>query len=129
MDVGTLLVRHDAASAAAVRRQVAADLTTRSLTADSVDDVLLVISELVGNAITHAADSGELDVVWQLEGDTVTVRVSDDSTDLPQLKHVDASATNGRGLAIVAAIAQDWGVHRRRGGKQVWARVPVHHLA
>ena len=126
MDVGTLLVRHHPASAAVVRREVAADLHAHAVTPDSVDDVVLVISELVGNAVTHSGD-GDLDVAWTVEDDVVIVRVHDASPEAPQLRHVDASSTNGRGLAIVAALALEWGSHRVGNGKQVWARVPVRH--
>lgn len=127
MDVGTLLVRHDPASAGLVRREVAADLTAQDITRDSVDDVVLVISELVGNAVTHAKDDGDLDVAWQLENGTVIVRVHDNSPELPLLRHAESTATGGRGLAIIEALAQEWGVHHAGHGKQVWARVPVRH--
>lgn len=98
MRVGLLLVRHDPASAAVVRSELAADLQARSLTQESVDDVLLVASELVGNAVVHghAVANGALDVGWDVEDDVVIVRVND-----------------------------DWGVHRAARGKQVWAPVPV----
>lgn len=131
MDVGLLLVRHDPASAAMVRREIAADLTAQSITPDSVDDVVLVASELVGNAVVHADadDEGNLDVGWQLEDGTVIVRVHDAGVGQPQLKQIDDAATSGRGLAIVAAIAADWGVHPVGRGKQVWARVSVHHAS
>ncbi|MGI8677975.1 MAG: ATP-binding protein [Jatrophihabitans sp.] len=124
-----LLVRHDPSSAAQVRREIAADLTAHAITRDSVDDVVLVASELVGNAVVHAqADAqGNLDVAWQLEDGTVIVRVNDCGAGLPRRKQVGDDATSGRGLAIVAAIAADWGVQRAGCGKQVWARVPVDH--
>lgn len=124
--MGMLLISHDPASAAEVRREVAADLRAQSLTPDSVDDVVLVISELVGNAVTHSDDYGDLDVAWELQDGTVLVRVNDSGMGQPQRKHVDEHAISGRGLAIVAAIAADWGVARAGCGKQVWARVPVH---
>lgn len=127
ISVGMLLVRHDPASAAVVRNEIAADLTTHSLTQDSVDDVLLVASELVGNAVVHAEPVADdsLDVGWDVEDGVVTVRVNDGSDEQPRRKDVSASALGGRGLAIVAAIAADWGVQSAAGGKQVWARVPV----
>ena len=125
MSVGTLLVRHDPASAAIVRREITADLVAQSVTRDSVADVVLVASELVGNAVTHCADTNDLDIAWDVQGNVVTVRVKDGSDDQPSRRTATTSATNGRGLAIVAAIAAEWGVQRADPGKQVWARVPV----
>lgn len=130
--MGMLRVRHEATSAAEVRHAIVADLHERELTRDSLDDVALVVSELVGNAVTHVVDSGDLDVEWQLsdvgEHSFVLVRVQDSSTERPQLQRVDTTSTNGRGLAIVAALATDWGVRELAHGKQVWAQVPVRRV-
>ncbi len=124
MGVGTLLVRHDPASAAVVRQRVAEDLIDAAVTRNSVDDVVLVISELVGNAVTHSVAS-DLDIAWQIDGQSVVVRVHDASPALPRMKRVTPSATSGRGLAIVDAIALEWGTRPTATGKQVWARIPV----
>jgi two-component sensor histidine kinase len=127
MSLATLAVRHDATSAALVRHSIADDLATRAVAPDSIDDVVLVASELVGNAVLHAAASydHELDVSWDVESDTVVVQVLDGSADLPRQRSTNESETGGRGLAIVAALAVDWGVRRNERGKQVWARVPI----
>lgn len=126
MGVGMLCVRHDVSSAAVVRREIAADLRERSVTADSVHDVVLVVSELVGNAVVHAEHDADLDVAWDLDGDTVIVRVQDGSDVAPQPRDAASDATNGRGLAIVAALSAEWGVQRAARGKLVWAKVPIH---
>jgi anti-sigma regulatory factor (Ser/Thr protein kinase) len=125
--MGLLCVRHDAASAAVVREQISVDLAARSVTRDSVEDVLLVATELVGNAVVHSPDAGDLDVAWDVDGATVIVRVHDGSSVEPQRRTAGRDASNGRGLAIVAAIANEWGVNHVARGKQVWARVPVCH--
>ncbi|GAB2473346.1 ATP-binding protein [Jatrophihabitans fulvus] len=125
--MGSLRVRHDATSAGEVRRKIAADLAARSVTPDAIDDVVLVASELVGNAVTHAAEHGSLDVAWQLEDSTVIVRVRDGSSEQPHVRTVPETSPNGRGLAIVAAVAVEWGVQPLTDGKQVWARVPVRY--
>ncbi|MBE7187332.1 ATP-binding protein [Jatrophihabitans endophyticus] len=126
MSVGMLCVRHDASSAAVVRREIAADLSARSVTADSVDDVVLVVSELVGNAVVHSAPASDLDVAWDVEDHLVIVRVKDHSERAPHPRDASDDATSGRGLAIVAALSAEWGVQRATRGKQVWAKVPVH---
>lgn len=126
MSVGTLTVQHDVASAAVVRHSIADDLVGNGVHRDSIDDVVLVASELVGNAVVHTgAQPDELAVSWEIEPVTVVVRVTDTSPTLPRPSSADPNRPGGRGLAIVAAIASDWGVQRSRQGKQVWARVPV----
>ena len=123
--MGLLCVRHDPSSAALVRQHISTDLVARCITQDSVADVLLVATELVGNAVVHSSDVGDLDVAWDLDDGTVIVRVNDGSAAEPSPRHAGSTATNGRGLAIVAAIANEWGVNHIGQGKQVWARVPV----
>ena len=127
MGVGTLAVRHDPTSAALVRHSIADDLAGNGIDSDSIDDVVLVASELVGNAVTHASAGFErgLDVTWDVERDAVVIRVLDGSPDLPRQRSTDATATSGRGLTIVAALADDWGVRRNEHGKQVWARIAI----
>ena len=126
MSVGTLDVRHDATSAAVVRHSIADDLAGNGVTRDSIDDVVLVASELVGNAVVHTGVREEqLAVSWEIEPVTVVVRVTDASPTMPRPSSADPNRPGGRGLAIVAAIASDWGVQCSRQGKQVWARVPV----
>jgi anti-sigma regulatory factor (Ser/Thr protein kinase) len=129
MALGVLAVRHDPASAALVRRSIADDLSAHDVAPDRIDDVVLVASELVGNAVVHASAGfdDELGVTWDLEPEAVVVRVQDGSDALPRQRSTNQSDTGGRGLAIVAALALDWGVRRTDHGKQVWARVPVTH--
>lgn len=124
--MGLLAVSHEPASAAVVRHSIADDLAHREIAAQSVEDVVLVASELVGNAVLHAApNDGDLDISWDVEVDAVVIRVLDGSTDLPRQRTSSSRESGGRGLSIVAAIALDWGVRRTTHGKLVWARVPV----
>ncbi|WP_375477956.1 ATP-binding protein [uncultured Jatrophihabitans sp.] len=129
--MGELAVRHEAASAGVVRSAIAADLTRRSIAPDTVDDVLLVASELVGNAVVHTGPTwdgdvaSELDVFWDVTSDAVVVQVLDSSADAPRPRVASNTSTSGRGLAIVAALADAWGVEPAGEGKQVWARVPL----
>jgi anti-sigma regulatory factor (Ser/Thr protein kinase) len=131
--VGTLLVQGRAEGAAAVRENIADDLRGR-VAPDSVDDVLLVATELVSNAVRHggadllASGWPAFDVTWQLRRDHVMVGVEDPSPQLPRVMPPDNLRPSGRGMAIVSALAADWGVRSRRAGKQVWARIPVHRL-
>jgi anti-sigma regulatory factor (Ser/Thr protein kinase) len=125
--VGVLAVSHVPASAAMVRRTIAEDLTNRAVQEESIEDVVLVASELVGNALVHVPDGegADLGVSWDVDADAVTVRVLDDSPDLPRRRSTNETDTRGRGLSIVAALALDWGVRRTERGKLVWARVPI----
>jgi anti-sigma regulatory factor (Ser/Thr protein kinase) len=125
--VGVLAVNHEPASAATVRHSIADDLASRDIDPQCVDDVVLVAGELVGNAVVHADSrrGHDLDVSWDIQADAVVVRVLDDSPDLPRRRASTERVGGGGGLAIVAAIALDWGVRRTDKGKLVWARVPI----
>lgn len=123
--MGALAVRHDPTSAALVRHSIADDLAAESLSADSIADVVLVASELVGNAVRHtAASADDLGISWEVEDDAVTVRVTDPS-DVPPRPRPANDYYGGRGLPIIAAIATEWGVRPLPAGKEVWARVAV----
>jgi len=90
-----------------------------------------VASELVGNAIRHtdAGESATLDVSWDVDGSGVRVCVGDPSDQQPQVRNVGADEPSGRGLKIVDAMSDKWGVERGHRGKTVWAHVPLHRPA
>lgn len=128
--MGAVAVRHDPTSAAIVRHSIAKDLEGRGISRDSIDDVVLVASELVGNAVIHAtapgpAMSAPLDIGWEIAPEFVLLHVGDGSSVMPMPRPGTLDQTCGRGLAIVAAIAQDWGVDRTSFGKQVWAKIAI----
>jgi serine/threonine-protein kinase RsbW len=126
--VGALLVRHEPASAALVRHELVEDLERQNIAADSIDEVALVASELVGNAVRHAPPSspdGTIDVRWDVDDSRVTLRVRDPSDVKPKPRQPRVDEAGGRGLTIVAAMAEDWGYRPVDSGKKVWARIPV----
>jgi anti-sigma regulatory factor (Ser/Thr protein kinase) len=85
--------------------------------------VLLVVSELLANAVQHAAHSVELRVEFH-DGYT-RIDVLDDGDGWPRLHHVEPlSESGGRGLEIVDRLSSTWGVEDLIPGKQVWSIVP-----
>jgi PAS domain S-box-containing protein len=82
----------------------------------------LAVSELVTNAILHAATAVELSV--DVTVDAVTVTVRDWHPRLPTQRHWGETATTGRGLGLVASITDDYGVDPLQPtGKAVWFRI------
>lgn len=139
-------------AAAAARRFAAAQCARWDLDALS-EDAVLTLSELVTNAVVHAASP--ITVTMSLVGTYLEVAVSDDSPRAPILRparldldadirtlidrepHESAEATpprglyigpagsiaGGRGMLIVDALADEWGVAARARGKEVWFRL------
>jgi two-component sensor histidine kinase len=110
------------ASVRAARRMVASALEDDGFTGDR-DTVLLLVSELVTNAVRHAATP--FDVTVQVEGNEVTVAVVDhDRTHRPQVQNPPPEATSGRGLRIVQELSSSWGTESLGGDlKRVWFRL------
>lgn len=86
------------------------------------DVALLLTSEIVTNAILYAGS--EIELVVEVSGGVVRVEVVDANEDAPRVRRVDITATSGRGLALVDALASSWGVERiPSDGKRVWFEV------
>ena len=79
----------------------------------------VLVSELVSNAVLHAATPAE--VVVTSTGDGVRVEVHDASPRMPVRKHYSALSGTGRGLLLVERMASQWGAEPTAGGgKVVW---------
>ncbi len=87
------------------------------------DRLSLIASELVTNAIVHAGSDIEVRIVIDLRD--VVLEVIDDAAGRPRPTGPSTSQTSGRGLILVAALADAWGVAEVEGGvgKMVWTRV------
>lgn len=100
---------------------------------DDVEGVtVLLVSELMINAVTHARTTVDLEVA--IADGVVEVGVGDrDGRGVVELRarnrlpHVvsDWHAENGRGLFLVDALSTEWGIEQLEGGKHVWFRRPV----
>jgi anti-sigma regulatory factor (Ser/Thr protein kinase) len=106
------------AAVPAARRQVQAAIRAWAVPADPAD-VALLTSELVTNAVRHAAGPVVTLVVSCSPGQ-VRVDVHDTSSVLPATADVPADAESGRGLHLVASLAREWGFYRTPAGKAVY---------
>ncbi|GGN31372.1 hypothetical protein GCM10012285_01050 [Streptomyces kronopolitis] len=105
------------------RRFTARTLRSWGVT-DEVDVALLVVSELVTNAIAHTQGEVRLDLT--LAADRLRVAVNDASPRAPaKPASVDWEATGGRGLLLVEAMSASWGSVPLSGGKQVWSEISL----
>ncbi|MEU4849514.1 SpoIIE family protein phosphatase [Streptomyces gilvosporeus] len=105
------------------RRFTARTLRSWEVTQE-MDVALLVVSELVTNAIAHTQGEVRLDLT--LAADRLRIAVNDASPRAPvKPGSVDWEATGGRGLLLVEAMSLVWGSVPLSGGKQVWSEIAV----
>jgi len=107
----------EASSASAARRFVATELGRAGLDG-LADTALLLVSELVANAVLHAHT--HLVLVVRVDVERVRVEVHDGGPGAPVPKRYSALSGTGRGLVLVEALADGWGVEPTDGGKFVW---------
>ncbi|MFD3911184.1 ATP-binding protein [Streptomyces sp. NPDC058603] len=90
---------------------------------DHLDDVLLVVSEIVTNAVRYGTEPGDsLRIVLDTAPGRVLVEVHDTRRRPPHFKPESEERQRGRGMFIVDALAE-WGVRDRPFGKVVWAAI------
>ncbi len=86
-------------------------------------DVVVVVSELVSNALRHGTVPHELrlrEACGQLY-----VEVRDANPTIPHLRPAELLDEKGRGLHLVEALSQRWGARRTETGKSVWCQFPL----
>jgi anti-sigma regulatory factor (Ser/Thr protein kinase) len=98
-----------------------------------LDDTLLLLSEVVTNAITHSdsahSRSGQVTVQITRLGTTVQVEVADagSSTTTPAVRTPALADDGGRGLWLVDTLADEWGFQHDETGGLVWFRLTEHN--
>ncbi|MER5855887.1 SpoIIE family protein phosphatase [Streptomyces sp. NPDC059688] len=135
-DVALLLMRFDGMAVRPLREswtvwrvpeavRHARRFTRRTLRAwgverDTLDAALLVVSELVTNALVHTGGPVRLDM--SLVNHRLRLAVADSSPRSPMKPaSIGWEATGGRGILLVEAVSAAWGTIPVSGGKQVWA--------
>ncbi|MGW6491108.1 SpoIIE family protein phosphatase [Streptomyces sp. NPDC055056] len=86
--------------------------------APTADDARLLLSEILTNAVQHA--HGPIGLHVCRTPTELTVEISDQSTHLPRPRAATEDEESGRGLILVRALADDWGVRPTEAGKTTW---------
>ncbi|MFD8705905.1 ATP-binding protein [Kitasatospora sp. NPDC059648] len=105
-------------------RSRAAELAKEWELQSRADDVQLILSEVLTNAVRHGAGR-QVTVLYRLDTARLRVEVRDQGDALPCQRSVDGEAEDGRGLTIVERLASRWGVDERVIGKAVWFEIDV----
>jgi len=108
------------ASVARARTQVR-ELLRATDREDLTDTAVLLVSELVTNALLHAGT--EIDLAAAVDPTGLRVEVGDGSVHLPARRAYGPTAGTGRGLLMLESAVDDWGVTRHPHGKTVWFHV------
>ncbi|WP_124269169.1 ATP-binding protein [Streptomyces sp. ADI96-02] len=130
----SMAVPHGPAGVGQARHRMREQLRGNGVSDAVVDDAVLILSELLSNAYRHGrplgrhTDVGEGDVLagWRVEpGGGLTVEVTDGGGPTrPVPSTPSVTARGGRGLTIIGALAQEWGVRDDSSGEvTVWALV------
>lgn len=104
-------------------RELVREVFARSTVDVDEDTVLLLVSEVVTNAVLHARTPISLDVT---SGDgVVRVEVGDASPVAPQVRHYSIWSATGRGLRLLDRLASRWGIEHSdaAAAKVVWFEV------
>jgi anti-sigma regulatory factor (Ser/Thr protein kinase) len=119
---------HDAATSSEGRswaRRTLPEILTSEPRRDLYDDMDLVFTELLSNAVRHGGGLREAQL--SITGEHLRLLAADNDPRSPALRAHRVDQPNGRGMHLIQAIADAWGVHRDRTaiGKQVWADLRI----
>lgn len=120
-------VPHERTGVRIARHAFADQLAAAGVPPADREDAMLVLSELVSNAVKHAAPlpSGEISVRWQVADDMLHIQITDGGgATRPHSSVPVLSALGGRGLHIVRTVSTQWGITEDHDTVTVWAEVP-----
>jgi anti-sigma regulatory factor (Ser/Thr protein kinase) len=91
-----------------------------------IDAAQLCVSELVSNVINHVGIGTPTTLVVSMSGSRVRIEVRDpDTRALPTLLDAALDAESGRGMALVSAVTDRWGVQLQADQKVTWCELPT----
>jgi hypothetical protein len=110
-------------SVPAARHWATAQAHDAGVPAPLIQIVELLISELVANAVVHAA-SPDITLHVVTDGHRFTAAVTDSSNDLPVTRTTGADTPGGQGIRLIELLATTWGTDTHpSGGKTIWFTV------
>ncbi|GAA4231136.1 anti-sigma regulatory factor (Ser/Thr protein kinase) [Streptosporangium album] len=115
---------------APVARQWVRHLLAGKVAEAALDDVMLLLSEVVTNAVVHSdsshSPSGSVTVCLAAGDGRLHIEVIDDGSagSIPFVRASDPDSDGGRGLLLVDLIATDWGAHHDQSSTVVWFHLP-----
>lgn len=93
----------------------------------TAETAVLLLSELVTNAVCHGRvpPGRRVGTRFTLEAGCLRIKVADANDDRPRPRTAGEDDEDGRGLALVDALADAWGTYRRANGigKCVWVEI------
>ncbi|MCX4699500.1 ATP-binding protein [Streptomyces sp. NBC_01352] len=129
----SMAVPHGPAGVGKARHRMRTQLRRGGVSEAVIDDAVLILSELLSNACKHGrplgdalAGDGDVRAAWRVDtGGRLTVEVTDGGGPTrPAPATPSVTAHGGRGLNIITALADDWGVRdETRGEVTVWVVV------
>ncbi|GHF23538.1 hypothetical protein GCM10010359_27130 [Streptomyces morookaense] len=93
---------------------------------DLADDTVLLLSELVTNAVVHGCGGvGDVELSLGRTPAHLLARVTDTGGRAPLCGQAAADSENGRGMWLVEQLADGWGHHASGAGTTVWFTLPL----
>ncbi|MBT2509780.1 ATP-binding protein [Streptomyces sp. ISL-98] len=133
----SMAVPHGPAGVGEARHRMRDELRVNGVSESVIDDAVLILSELLSNACRHGRPLGQAEVgdgdiraAWRVDrAGRLTVEVTDGGGPTrPVPATPSVTARGGRGLNIISALAQDWGVRDSASGEvTVWVKVTEGH--
>ena len=118
MSHDTVRLPYEPATPGIARTRLAAFLTRQRASNEVIDDALIVISEMIANAVSHGvpAEDGAIEISWSINGDLLELSVLDGGVG-GHLKPIDfdEDSLSGRGLSIINRVADRWWVDMSKG--------------
>jgi anti-sigma regulatory factor (Ser/Thr protein kinase) len=113
-------LRPDPGDVAVARRWVA-DALAGHASQETIETVVLLVSELTTNAVLHAGT--DMALLLLVEGPTVHLEVADSNRDKPVVRDPSDDDAHGRGMLLVEVMSDRWGADRTADGKVVWFEI------